>query len=559
MPKILPPFELPPTLGNYQFESYFSPFSPFVWNQNFHLQSLTTKPSVKEDRNSEQDSDKENPQKNFTAWRDVVRKPPGFESKRLDMKNLNSGVLRDQGIRLNYESRPGTPIPPKFFPAENKAGFTGRLNDSKPAKENIPTSTKHLVQRRETVGKRGRALPFLDDEYDNNDTADVIVTAMQRLSVQNPKPEFRNNKEDSFISIAISQKEERSLNEDNFKTPTKSIPTRDNEDFQHLENRLTAIENQDKDYLEESSKAEEAKRLSKELLLPPAPLPFFGAANDDPLTIIVGLESCKPERDDSLAQRRLIHLKSLNNKGFGVVPITNSFTISNFQTKGVEKKVLSSPKFASPEKPSNANEDILKKDLSVTPIRKQSSRNQEPPSPMLPTDSELEFSKLILYQVGFPSGRQGLFQGLSISENGEDVSNLVSKYIVLHQDDGVDIGILRGFEPLNELIPKIPELPFMRILRAATATEIGRLELKAREEAHICKIANTLLQTRPQLSSMTIQYCEFQYDHNKLIIFVDMKHWLNFNEFVKTLHCICESEFGYQARIFMQRRFPFKV
>jgi hypothetical protein len=295
-----------------------------------------------------------------------------------------------------------------------------------------------------------------------------------------------------------------------------------------------------------------------DIILPARLPPFFGEVNRNANIVVVGGGYQRPMMNtDQLIQDRLSRLKGMANLGYGVVPITNSFTIRNAQTKHISKKAGSKPAHVLYETPPSSpeadeNDDSLNNEIITTPIRKQSSRNIAPPSPTLPTGDELK--RLILYQVGFASGRQGLFQGVSTSKCGTSVAELVGEYIVLHQDDGVDIGILRGYEDIDRLVPRIPEVPFMRIIRRAREGEIQRLDLKGREEAYMVQAAKNLLE-RQKMTNMKVQYCEFQYDRNKLVVYADMTEWVNFNEFVKSFFVTCETEFQYQARIFIQRRF----
>lgn len=132
---------------------------------------------------------------------------------------------------------------------------------------------------------------------------------------------------------------------------------------------------------------------------------------------------------------------------------------------------------------------------------------------------------LFLVQVGFQNGRQALFQTVFNFEDGTTtLESALGKFVVFIADDGVDVGILRAAEPLFELVRSIPEVPYTRMVRLATAPEILDMVNKEQEEKVVFRVAEKLLRQRRNLESMKIRFCEFQFDRKKLILFVDMKH-----------------------------------
>lgn len=256
--------------------------------------------------------------------------------------------------------------------------------------------------------------------------------------------------------------------------------------------------------------------------------PFFGDASFDFATLVVGPDAkCSTAFPSAkaLVQARLSLLRQVANLGFGVVPIMNSFTIENSSTKvvGGTRRALSV-----------ASSSSLRTCFSPEP-------------------SELDH--LVLYQIGLPSGRQGLFQGVSRTlRGGKLIESLVGELVVIEQDDGVEIGLLRGFERLSSPVPGIPEVPFMRILKQADKSELAKLELKRGEEAKV--LAMTRLAKITALApALDVQFCEFQFDRKKLVVFTCMTDFVDFREYVTALHAMCDVHFGYAVRVFVQRKF----
>jgi hypothetical protein len=65
---------------------------------------------------------------------------------------------------------------------------------------------------------------------------------------------------------------------------------------------------------------------------------------------------------------------------------------------------------------------------------------------------------------------------------------------VLAQDDGVELAAVRGFEIIPELVPQVPEVAYMPILRRAYQTEVNRmLKNKPVEEAQVLLLAREVL------------------------------------------------------------------
>ena len=82
-----------------------------------------------------------------------------------------------------------------------------------------------------------------------------------------------------------------------------------------------------------------------------------------------------------------------------------------------------------------------------------------PLSPRLPKPDE----PLLLIQVEFSSGRQGLFQTLSMTKKQTPASHLVGQRIFMTMDDGVDVVLLRAIERLDVLVPGVPECAFVHV------------------------------------------------------------------------------------------------
>ncbi|KAH9257794.1 hypothetical protein BASA81_003812 [Batrachochytrium salamandrivorans] len=269
--------------------------------------------------------------------------------------------------------------------------------------------------------------------------------------------------------------------------------------------------------------------------------PFFGPDNTDPCTIVVGRHN-RTLGMTSLkhVQLRFGELRTECNHGYGIVPISNTFTETSAVPGSEEDYYEFNPK------------DLLR-DVRVWTTGKKSARSSNPPTPKTPADPS---EPLVLFQIGFPSGRQGVFQGRAQSQCGEQLAELVGEYVVVAQDDGVDIGLLRGMEPLQALVRHIPEVPYMPVLRKAMGNEIERIKTKLADELVALHICRELLQTKAQWETgMVIEACEFQYDRHKLVVYAKMKGWLNFNSFVKALHTLLKTRLGHQPRVFVQRRF----
>lgn len=266
--------------------------------------------------------------------------------------------------------------------------------------------------------------------------------------------------------------------------------------------------------------------------------PFFGRDNADPRTIVVGRHNRTLGMTSSKhVQLRFGELRTECNHGYGIVPISNTFTDPG----------------ATGEDYYEFNPKDLVRDVRTWTAGKKSARSSNPPTPRTPADPG---EPLVLFQIGFPSGRQGVFQGRAQSQCGEPLADLVGEYVVLAQDDGVDVGLLRGVEPLQALVRHVPEVPYMPVLRKAMGSEVERIPTKLADERSALHICRELLQTRPQWATgMAIEACEFQYDRHKLVVYAKMKGWLNFNSFVKALHTALKTRLGHQPRVFVQRRF----
>jgi hypothetical protein len=197
----------------------------------------------------------------------------------------------------------------------------------------------------------------------------------------------------------------------------------------------------------------------------------------------------------ALLMARLAALKKACNQGFGVVPITNSFTVR------------------------------------LAPIYSASRRQCEAPLPG-------PGAKLVLIQVGFPAGRQSLFQACALADSGERVQDLVhcGQHVLLFMDNGLDCATVRGVEPLPALVPLLPEVPFTRVVRRLTPAETHSLADKAKDEAKMLTIISGMLFRRQGLGlGMRVVETEFQFDRRKLTLFVEMTRRLGFAEFVKAI------------------------
>jgi hypothetical protein len=250
-----------------------------------------------------------------------------------------------------------------------------------------------------------------------------------------------------------------------------------------------------------------------------------------------------------IVQDRLAELKVVTNQGYGVVPITNAWTMRRDDTSmiiagGVAHEIDTMD---------------LDQDFSLASMckKKMSAKKTNPPSPTLPTKAEIKKHSLVCYQIGFLNGRQAIFQGLGVAKTGESIANFVGTVVVLAQDDGIELGVLRGFEVIPDLVGRLPEVGFFPILRRAKETEIECMRgAKRAEEKKVLALARKILRQRPGLAAgMEIEEAEFQFDHNKLILFAKMRTWLNFTPYVMALRTALENEFDVHSRVFIQRRF----
>lgn len=299
---------------------------------------------------------------------------------------------------------------------------------------------------------------------------------------------------------------------------------------------------------------QEAKAKKMMQLLPSAPIaPIVPNANANRETVVVGMG---PMLDHPLKmiQNRLQHMKTVCNFGYGVVPMANTFTFKDSATTEMSS-------FESDEYTKQIDEAIYKiammSDLALFVQKKSSAKNGSPPTPRLPSKEEAaRAGGICLYQIGYPNGRQALFQGLRTTANGQFLDDLIGTFVVMTADDGFDVALMRGVETLQGLVPRLQEVPFMRVIRPATKPEVMGFDIKGRKEAYMLQIVQKIVNSTPALSAnMHVRHVEFQYDRNKLILFADMKQWVLFNDFVKLVHGKCESVFGYQLRVFIQRRF----
>jgi hypothetical protein len=70
----------------------------------------------------------------------------------------------------------------------------------------------------------------------------------------------------------------------------------------------------------------------------------------------------------------------------------------------------------------------------------------------------------------------------------------------LAQDDGVELAAVRGFEMIPELVPQVPEVAYMPILRRAYRAEVDTmLQTKPVEEQAVLVLAKEVLGMHPAL------------------------------------------------------------
>jgi hypothetical protein len=254
---------------------------------------------------------------------------------------------------------------------------------------------------------------------------------------------------------------------------------------------------------------------------------FFRDANHQPFTLVVGKPTFHRDPVKFICSR-LGLLRSVANDDYGIVQIVNTFT-SN-----------SAPKISPPL------------DSSSRPTRMY-GRGSPPPSPIIPIDKDS--CSFVLYQIGFANGRQGIFQGLDVADCGTPLSELVGQWVVLDQDNGVDVGLLRAVEPLEQLVPHIPEAPFMRVHEPASKRRLEQLHRKANMEEKILRLSQDVLAAhRTQKRVMTFDACEIQLDEHKVILYASMDNYVDFNNVVTAIRVACEKRFECRARIFVQRR-----
>lgn len=234
---------------------------------------------------------------------------------------------------------------------------------------------------------------------------------------------------------------------------------------------------------------------------------LFGDANFHAQTIVLGKQLTDPIR-------LLVDLKRVANARFGVVPIMNTFTCRP------------------PTKPFT------------------------PRSPPIPTEKEIQSTGLCLIQVGYPNGRQALFQTLATAANGKRMEDMVGGCICMTQEEGTGVVMLRAVQPLHVLIAGEPEIAYMRVLGEATQAFWQRVSATQKLAADLLKGIRSRLHNYPSVArTMEIIDCELQLDGKKLIIYADMEESTNFNEFVKGVRIECENQYGLAPRIFIMRRF----
>ena len=54
---------------------------------------------------------------------------------------------------------------------------------------------------------------------------------------------------------------------------------------------------------------------------------------------------------------------------------------------------------------------------------------------------------------------------------------------------------------------------------------------------------------------MEIEYCEFQFDRKKLVLYAAMEKRVDFRDYVTVIHNLVQKQLGFYVRLFIQRRF----
>lgn len=216
---------------------------------------------------------------------------------------------------------------------------------------------------------------------------------------------------------------------------------------------------------------------------------------------------------DRVLNLRLAHMKDVCNDGWGIVPITNKFTMPTF----------------------SANVQSATR---------------------LPDADEIAESGLILLQIEFGYKRQAIFQSVAVTDQGDSLRDLVGTKVIVTADDGVDLGLIRAVENFTKLVGGIAEAPFVRVVRCATLGDLEILTKKTRDERRMMHIANKLLNDFPTLQAkMRVPVVEFQLDYRKLIVFADLDGYVTFSTYVRALRSKCQIELNCAPRIYIQRRF----
>lgn len=286
---------------------------------------------------------------------------------------------------------------------------------------------------------------------------------------------------------------------------------------------------------------------------------FFDDANTNPDTIVLG----KPEIPFVSIRDRKLHLAWVANRiyqvstplrqsVYGVVPIMNHWT---------EPDIVDTRKQKHPTDGSLHIVDTADWREEICYIKKHRGRlpPTTPRSPLIPTKDEVkQLGGLMLCQIGFSTGRQGIFQALATSKSGTQLKDMIGQYVVIAQDVGMDIGVLRAIELLDALEPikrGSEDVCFAPITRLAYPHEIAQLPQKAKDEAKALAIAQDLLVTKyPKLAEkITVDHCEFQFDRNKLIPYMTMPGFEDFSKFVNDIYKEVDNQLSYHCRVFCQR------